>query len=101
MLAQLKALWRQLAGGGAVDEQAAEPGAAVEYKGYRIRPAPYKAGSVYQTAGIIEKDSPTGTKEHRFVRADTHHGREDAIAFAISKAKQIIDLQGDRMFEDR
>jgi len=40
-------------------------------------------------------------KEHRFVRADTHHGKEDAITFAISKAKQIIDLQGDRMFEDR
>jgi hypothetical protein len=37
-------------------------------------------------------------KAHRFIRADTHQGREDAIAFAISKAKQIIDLQGDRIF---
>jgi hypothetical protein len=101
MLAQLKALWRRLAGGNAGDEQAAEPGAAVEYKGYRIRPAPYKTGGVYQTAGIIEKDSPAGVKEHRFVRADTHHGKEDATAFAISKAKQIIDLQGDRMFEEQ
>ena len=33
-----------------------------------------------------------------FGGADTHHNREDAVAFAISKAKQIIDLQGDRMF---
>jgi hypothetical protein len=28
-----------------------------------------------------------------------HHSREDAIAFTISKAKQIIDLQGDRCFD--
>ena len=101
MLAQLKAWWRRLAGTGAAEEQAAEPGPAVEYKGYRIRPAPYKTSGVYQTAGIIEKDSHAGVKEHRFVRADTHHSKEDAITFAISKAKQIIDLQGDRMFEDR
>jgi hypothetical protein len=101
MFAQLKAWWRQLAGAGAADTQAAEPGPAVEYKGYRIRAAPYKTSGVYQTAGIIEKDSPAGVKEHRFIRADTHHGKEDAIAFAISKAKQIIDLQGDRMFEDQ
>jgi hypothetical protein len=40
-------------------------------------------------------------KEHRFIRADTHHSREDAITFAISKAKQIIDLQGDRIFTER
>ena len=100
MLARLKALWRQLAGASATDESAAEPGPAVEYKGYRIRPAPYKTSGVYQTAGIIEKDFPAGVKEHRFVRADTHHGKEDATAFAISKAKQIIDLQGDRMFEN-
>ena len=99
MLAQLKAWWRQFAGAGAGDEQAAEPGPPVEYKGYRIRAAPYKAGSVYQTAGVIEKDSPDGVRQHRFIRADTHHGKEDAIAFAISKARQIIDLQGDRMFE--
>ena len=52
----------------------------------------------YQTAGIIEKNFPDGPKQHRFVRADTHHNREDAVAFAITKAKQIIDMQGDRMF---
>jgi hypothetical protein len=34
----------------------------------------------------------------RFVRGDMHHSREDAIAFTVSKAKQIIDLQGDRIF---
>jgi hypothetical protein len=37
-------------------------------------------------------------KEHQFIRADTHHSRDEAVQFTISKAKQIIDMQGDRMF---
>jgi hypothetical protein len=86
-----------LGGGGPSGE--GPPAETVEYKGYRIKPAPYQTdGGVYQTAGTIEKDGPDGTKEHRFVRADTHPSRDDAISFAISKAKQIIDLQGDRIF---
>ncbi len=93
MFSKLKAAWARLAGGG--EEPAA---AAVEYNGYRIRPMPYLTNGRYQTAGIIEKDAPEGAKQHRFVRADTHPGRDDAIAFTISKAKQIIDLQGDRIF---
>jgi hypothetical protein len=95
MLSKLKAAWARLAGG--QGEGPAEP--AVEYKGYRIRATPYQAGGVYQTAGTIEKDTPEGVKAHQFVRADTHHSREDAVAFTTSKARQIIDLQGDRMFD--
>jgi hypothetical protein len=97
MFSKIKAAWSRLAGrafGGGEEP----PAPAVEYKGYRIRATPYRNNGVYQTAGIIEKDTPEGVKEHRFIRADTHQGREDAIAFAISKAKQIIDLQGDRIF---
>lgn len=78
----------------------AEPpaGEAVEYKGFRIRPAPYAAGGQYQTAGVIEKDFPEGTKTHRFVRADKHASKDDATAFSVAKAQQIIDEQGDRVF---
>ncbi len=96
MWSKLKAAFARLAGPrGSAEEP---PAPAVEYNGYRIRPTPYRANGHYQTAGTIEKDFPDGTKEHRFVRADTHPGRDDAIAFTISKAKQIIDLQGDRIF---
>jgi hypothetical protein len=97
MFAKLKAAWNRLAGGGAGDDAPTAP--AIDYKGYRIRPAPYRTNGHYQTAGIIEKDTPEGVKEHRFIRADTHPSKDDAIAFAISKAKQIVDLQGDRIFE--
>ena len=98
MFSKLKAAWNRLAGGRALGETDTAAAPAVEYKGYRIRATPYRNNGGYQTAGIIEKDTAEGVKEHRFIRADTHQGREDAIAFAISKAKQIIDLQGDRIF---
>lgn len=97
MFASLKAFWARLSSreGDAAEAPAVEP---VEYKGYRIRPAPYRSGSQYQTAGSIEKDTPEGVKQHRFIRADTYANRDDAIAFTVSKAKQMIDLQGERMF---
>ncbi|HEX6958635.1 MAG TPA: HlyU family transcriptional regulator [Ferrovibrio sp.] len=105
MVSKLKTVWTRLVGGaggqdddGGDDAPAAE---AFEYKGYRVRPAPYKANGQYQTAGIIEKDSAEGVKEHRFVRAETHPSKDDAAAFAIAKGKQIIDERGDRIFDER
>jgi hypothetical protein len=98
MFAKLKSLFAGLAAGAGGSGAAAAPAETVEYKGYRIKPAPYPNNGVYQTAGTIEKDGPDGVREHRFVRADTHPSRDDAVAFAVSKAKQIIDLQGDRIF---
>jgi hypothetical protein len=98
MFSKLKAAWARLAGAGGAGEPDEASAPAVEYKGYRIRATPFRSNGHYQTAGIIEKDAPEGVKTHRFIRADTHHSREDAVAFVISKAKQIIDLQGDRIF---
>jgi hypothetical protein len=98
MFAKLKAMWSALFAGREAGDSGGPPAAAVEYKGYRIRPAPYRTNGLYQTAGTIEKDTPEGIKEHRFVRADTHPSREAASDFAVQKAKQIIDLQGDRIF---
>lgn len=96
-MSMLKALWDRLMGSGTDAEAvAADP---VEYKGYRILPTPYQSGSQYQTSGTIEKDFPAGTREHRFVRAESHASRGDAVEFTLLKARQIIDQQGDRMFE--
>lgn len=99
MFGKIAAAVRRLVGGGAggAAEEASMP--AVEYNGYRIRPTPYLNAGQYQTAGVIQKDSPDGVKEHKFIRAETHPTKEDAGAFAITKAKQIIDQQGDRMFK--
>ena len=95
MFSVLKAAWAKLAGGGEAAEPEAPP---VDYNGFRIRPNPFRNGGQYQTAGVIEKYGPEGVREHRFIRADTHPSREVAIEFTVTKAKQIIDLQGERMF---
>jgi len=76
-------------------------GEAVDYHGYRITPAPQRQGSGWNTAGVIAKTFEDGAKEHRFVRVDTHASKDDAIAFSITKAQQIIDEQGDRLFRSR
>ncbi len=75
------------------------PGEAVEYKGFRIRATPYAADGQFQTAGIIEKDAADGVKEHRFIRAERHPSKDDAAAFAVTKGQQIIDEQGDKLFD--
>jgi hypothetical protein len=71
----------------------------VEYKGFVIRAAPFKSYGNYQTAGTIEREFDGVRKEHRFIRADTYGSYEDAVNFTLSKARQIIDLQGVRIFD--
>src|ERR671911_1818918 len=82
--------------GGAGD--GAPTASAVDYHGYRITPAPQRQPSGWNTAGVITKEFPDGVKEHRFVRVDTHTSKDDAVSFSITKAQQIIDEQGDRIF---
>lgn len=89
----LSALFGRL--GSAQPEKVAAP---VEYKGYIIRAAPYKNDGQYQTAGTIERDIGGVRKEHRFIRADAFASYEDAVSFTLGKARQIVDLQGERMF---
>jgi hypothetical protein len=98
MSSVLKAIWNHLVGRREAAPEQEPAGEAVEYKGYRIRPAPYKTGGAYQTAGVIEKDFADGVKEHRFIRSETYPSRDAAAAFALVKGRQIIDQQGDRVF---
>jgi hypothetical protein len=90
--------WKSLFGGGSSSDSSERAGEPVEYNGFMIRPAPYKAEGQYQTAGTIEKEIGGVRKEHKFIRADRHASYDDAVEFAVGKARQIIDQQGDRMF---
>lgn len=81
--------------GAAGADKAAE---ATEYEGFTIVPAPRKHAAGWLTAGTIRKNLPDGVKEHQFIRADTYASWDDAVAFCVRKAKQIIDEQGDRLF---
>ena len=90
----LSALFGKLAPAPA--EKVPEP---VEYKGFIIRPAPFKTEGQFQTAGTIEREIGGVRKEHRFIRADSYAAYEDAVTFTVNKARQIIDLQGDKIFD--
>ena len=87
---------------GSKDQESAEEesGEEVEYKGYGIRPTLRREGSQWLTAGVIVKRTEGGVQEHSFIRVDKHVTKDDAEAFSVIKAKQIIDEQGDRLFKD-
>jgi hypothetical protein len=91
----LSALFGRGGGGAADTEKSAKP---VEYKGFVIRAAPFKNEGQYQTAGTIEREIAGVLKEHRFIRADAFATYDDAVNFTLSKARQMVDLQGERMF---
>lgn len=74
-------------------------GAALEYNGFLIQAAPLRDGSQWLTAGFISKTIGDEQKEHQFIRADTHVSREHAEAFSLTKARLIIDEQGEKLFE--
>jgi hypothetical protein len=90
--------WSALFGRGSV--ATAKVSDPVEYKGYLIRAAPYKNNGAYQTAGTIERVIDGVRREHRFIRADAYASYDDAVNFTLGKARQIIDLQGERIFKD-
>lgn len=85
--------------GGSKGEEAAAPAEAVEYNGYTIVAAPLKEGSQYKTAGSISKEFDGQLKSAQFIRADNHADRQSAVTHSEGKARQIIDEQGDAMFE--
>ena len=77
-----------------------DSGDIIEYKGYVIRPASRRQGAQWLTAGVITKRFEAGPKQQEFVRADTHGTKDEADAFSIGKARQIIDEQGDGLFRN-
>ncbi|WDR05168.1 HlyU family transcriptional regulator [Devosia rhodophyticola] len=69
-----------------------------DYKDFTIKAIEMRAGSEYQLAGTIEKEVDGEIKSYRFVRADRMGSKDDLIALAINKGRQIIDEQGTGIF---
>ncbi|MEO3428218.1 HlyU family transcriptional regulator [Pelagibius sp. CAU 1746] len=93
-------LFSKLFGGGGGGAGGAREGDEVDYQGFKITPAAQPQSGQWLTAGVIRKEVGGEVKEHRFLRADTHASAEAANDFAVIKARQIIDEQGERMFRD-
>lgn len=93
---------KSLFGLGGGKEQSSGPGAAAkeaEHKGFIIRATPYKDGGQFQTAGTISKEIDGQMKEYKFVRADRFSTLDEAADLSLSKGRQIVDEQGERMFK--
>jgi len=73
-------------------------GAEIEYNGFIIRATPYLEGGQYQSCGVILKQVDGVMREHRFIRADRFSGVEDAVLMIHTKARQIINEQGEKIF---
>ena len=84
-------------GGGAQGGKPAEA-PVQEHGGFTIRATPYQEGGQWQMCGVISKEVGGETKEHRFIRADRFPGKEDAVEFTFAKARQIIDMNGEKIF---
>ena len=82
-------------GGGSSEPESAEP---VEHEGFTIVATPRKAGNGWSTEGHIRKVVGGEEKEVHFIRADTSTSRDAAITLTVSKARKIIDEQGERIF---
>jgi hypothetical protein len=89
---------KKLFGGGSAEKSDEGPAATAEHAGFAIKATPYMDAGQWQMCGVIEKDIGGELKTHRFVRADRFPTREQAAEFTLSKARQIIDQMGDRVF---
>ena len=70
-----------------------------EHKGFQIFPEPVSAGSEWRLAARIEKEVGGARKVHHLIRADTLATVEAAAAASLAKARQVIDEQGERLFD--
>lgn len=72
---------------------------AVDYKGFRIVPAPRKVPGGWTTEGDISKSEGETTRSEHFIRADMLMSEEEAVNYSVTKAKKIIDELGERLFK--
>jgi hypothetical protein len=89
---------KRLFGGGGEKADVPEVAKEIEHKGFIIRATPYKRDGQYQTSGTVSKDVGGVVKEHKFIRADRFAGLDDAVEVSLAKGRQIVDEQGERMF---
>lgn len=79
------------------EQQQAYEEQSIDYNGFHITPAPIKTGNSYRVAATITKDD----KEHHLIRADEMPSLQDCIEISLRKSKQMIDQQGEGLFESR
>lgn len=85
-------------GGGPAEVTASTVAKEIEYKGFSVKATPYKEQGQFQTCGIVSKEIDGVVKEHKFIRADRFAALDDAVEVSLTKGRQLVDEQGERMF---
>jgi len=75
-----------------------DPVVTEDYKGFAITPEPIKESDGHRIAARIEKEIDGAMKTHHLIRADVCSNLEEAIQLSATKAKQMVDQEGDRLF---
>lgn len=91
--------FKRLFGGSDAGEASAKTEAEEQYDGFHIAATPAKEGGQYRLQGIISKTVDGQEKSHRLIRADLFSSKDECVAFTIRKAKQVIDEQGEKLFD--
>ena len=90
-------LKRFFGGSEAPKGEAAVAGEA-EHNGFTIRATPFKEGGQFQTCGVVVKEVDGVVREFKFIRADRFASLEDAVSVSLTKGRQLVDEQGERLF---
>ena len=72
-----------------------------DYKGFIISAFEMKSGAEFQLCGKIEKEIDGEVRVQNFIRADRLSTVEDVQKFTLKKGRQIIDEQGEELFDRR
>ena len=90
---------KRLFGLGDAGNGAAAPEPSIEHNGFTIRATPFEENGQWLTCGVVSKEIDGAVKEHRFIRADRFPGRDGAVEHSFVKGRQIVDQQGERVFD--
>ena len=90
---------KKLFGGGSSEPSEPQVAAEETHDGFHIAATPMPEGGQYRLAANVTKTVDGEEKVHRLIRADIFQSRDEAARFAITKAKQMIDEQGERIFQ--
>ncbi|MEQ9695410.1 HlyU family transcriptional regulator [Shimia sp. SDUM112013] len=86
--------------GSSSDEKGEAPKAPpIEHNGFMIYPQPIKEGTTYRVSARIEKVVGGELKTQVLVRADTLNDPGEAANMSSTKAQQVIDEQGEKLFD--
>ncbi len=70
-----------------------------EYKGFEIRALESKVNAEFQLLGEIEKEIDGEVRVKAFIRADRLASSAQAAEVSLAKGRQIIDEQGEGLFD--